>query len=83
MVVERVRGRPPAVWFIGVVEKPPIDYVIRPCGMADRLLSRGLSKLSDDRPEHAGDLRLAAKVIRAMARSFGHADVVTLENGNG
>ena len=51
--------------------------------LADRLLSRGLSKLSDDRPEHAGDLRLAAKVIRAMARSFGHADVVTLENGNG
>jgi hypothetical protein len=42
-----------------------------------------LSKLSDDRPEHAGDLRLAAKVIRAMARSFAHADVVTLENGNG
>ena len=42
--------------------------------LADRLLSRGLSKLSDDRPEHAGDLRLAAKVIRAMARSFGHAD---------
>jgi hypothetical protein len=51
--------------------------------LADRLLSRGLSKLSDDRPEHAGDLRLAAKVIRAMARSFGQADVVTLENGNG
>ena len=51
--------------------------------LADRLLSRGLSKLSDDRPEHAGDLRLAAKVIRAMARSFGHADVVALENGNG
>jgi hypothetical protein len=45
-------------------------------------LNRGLSKLSDDRPEHAGDLRLAAKVLRAMARSFGHADVVTLENGN-
>ena len=29
--------------------------------LADRLLSRGLSQLSDDRPEHAGDLRLAAK----------------------
>ena len=51
--------------------------------LADRLLSRGVSKLSDDRPEQAGDLRLAAKVIRAMARSFGHADVVILENGNG
>jgi hypothetical protein len=51
--------------------------------LADRLLSHGLSKLSNDRPEHAGDLRLAAKVIRAMARSFGHTDVVTLENGNG
>ena len=51
--------------------------------LAERLLSRGVSKLSDDRPEHAGHLRLAAKVIRAMARSFGHADVVTLENGNG
>jgi hypothetical protein len=51
--------------------------------LADRLLSRGSSKLSDDRPEHAGDLRLAAKVLRAMARSFGYADVVTLENGNG
>ena len=50
--------------------------------LADRLLSRGLSNPSDDRPEHAADLRLAAKVIRAMARSFGHADVVTLENGN-
>jgi hypothetical protein len=51
--------------------------------LADRLLNRGLSKLSDDRPEHADDLRLAAKVIRAMARSFGHADIITLENGNG
>jgi len=51
--------------------------------LADRLSSRGSSRLSDDRPQHAGDLRLAAKVIRAMARSFGHADVVTLENGNG
>ena len=51
--------------------------------LADRLSSRGLSKLSDDRPEHAGDLRLAAKALRAMARSFGHADIVTLENGNG
>jgi hypothetical protein len=50
--------------------------------LADRLLSRGVSKLSDDRPEHAGDLRLAARVLRAMARSFGHTDVVTLENGN-
>ena len=50
--------------------------------LADRLLSRGVSKLSDDRPEHAGDLRLAAKVIRAMARSFGHADVVILEDGS-
>ncbi len=51
--------------------------------LAERLLSRGVSKLSDDRPEHAGDLRLAAKVIRAMARSFGRTDVVTIENGNG
>ena len=51
--------------------------------LADRLLSRGVSKLSDDRPEHAGDLRLAARALRAMARSFGRADIVTLENGNG
>ena len=51
--------------------------------LADRLLSRGLSELSNERPEHAGDLRLAAKVIRAMARSFARADVVTLEKGNG
>jgi hypothetical protein len=51
--------------------------------LADRLSSRGLSKLSEERPEHAGDLRLAARVIRAMARSFAHADVGTLENGKG
>ncbi len=50
--------------------------------LADRLSSRGTSKLSDDRPEHAGDLRLAAKALRAMARSFAPLDVVTLENGN-
>jgi len=51
--------------------------------LAERLSSRDSSKLSDDRSEQAGDLQLAAKVIRAMARSFGNADVVTLENGNG
>jgi hypothetical protein len=49
--------------------------------LADRLLSRGVSKLSDDRPEHAGDLRLAAKVIRAMAQHFNSTDVITIENG--
>ena len=49
--------------------------------LADRLLSRGVSKLSDDRPEHAGDLRLAAKVIRAMAQHFNSTDVITTENG--
>jgi hypothetical protein len=35
----------------------------------------------DDRPEHRGDMRLAATVIRALARSFNSADVVTLDNG--
>jgi len=47
--------------------------------LADRLLSRGVTKLSNQEPEQQSDLRLAAKVIRALARNVNHSDVVTLE----
>jgi hypothetical protein len=49
--------------------------------LADRLLSRGSTKLLDDRPEQQGDMRLAATVIRALARSFNSADIISIENG--
>ena len=48
--------------------------------LADRLLNRGLSVLSTE-PEQQRDLRTASRVIRALARSFNHADVITIENG--
>ena len=38
-------------------------------GFADRLLSRGVSKLGNDQSEQQGDLRLAARVIRFLLRS--------------
>jgi hypothetical protein len=58
---------------------PRRDYVDRL--LADRLLSRGKSRLVDERPEHAGDLQLAAKCLRALSRSFNHADLITI-NGD-
>ncbi len=49
--------------------------------LADRLLSRGVSKFGGDSPEQQRDLVTAAKVIRALARSFNHGDAVTI-NGD-
>ena len=46
--------------------------------LATRLESRGVTKLSDQ-PEQQADLRLAAKVLRAMAKSFNRGDTVTLD----
>jgi hypothetical protein len=48
--------------------------------LADRLFSRGVTKMISE-PEQQGDLRLAANVLRALVRSFNHADIVTIENG--
>jgi hypothetical protein len=48
--------------------------------LADRLLARGSTRLGSE-PEQQRDLRLAAKVIRNLMRSFNRGDVVTLENG--
>jgi len=49
--------------------------------LADRLLSRGLTKLSTETEHQQRDLKLASRVIRALARSFNRADVITVENG--
>ena len=49
--------------------------------LADRLLSRGSTKLLDDKPEQQGDMRLAAHALRALSRSFNHADLVALDSG--
>jgi hypothetical protein len=46
--------------------------------LADRLLNRGLTKLTNAEPEQQNDLRLAARVIRTLVRSFAPGDVLTL-----
>jgi len=67
-----------------MAESKSITITIREIqALADRLLSRGLSQLSNTGPELRRDLRLAAKVIRALARSFAPSDVVTVEADNG
>ena len=38
--------------------------------LADRLLSRGVSKLSSDQAPLKSDLRLAARVIQAVSQDF-------------
>jgi len=48
--------------------------------LADRLSARGSTKLGLG-PEQQRDLRIAAKVIRALAKSFDRSDVVTIESG--
>jgi hypothetical protein len=48
--------------------------------LANRLMNRGATRLTDQ-PEQQNDLRLAARVIRALVRSFNHADVVAV-NGD-
>jgi hypothetical protein len=50
--------------------------------LADRLLSRGISKLAHGTPEQRRDLITASRVIRALLRSFNHGDAVTIENGD-
>jgi len=47
--------------------------------LADRLLSRGVSKLVTDRPESQRDLRAAARVIRALASDLPSGFVVTID----
>lgn len=52
--------------------------------LADRLRSGGTTTRMVDWSTMRSDLRLAAKVIRSMARNFNHANVVTIDsNGNG
>ncbi len=46
--------------------------------LANRLLARGRTVLTDV-PEQQGDLRLAAKALLAMSRSFHRSDVLTLD----
>ena len=45
--------------------------------LADRLLSRGVSKLSTDNTEQATDLRVASRVIRALLSELDRAASVT------
>ena len=51
--------------------------------LADRLWARGRTRLSDisDILEQQGDLRLAAKALRVLLRSFNSHDVLVIENG--
>jgi hypothetical protein len=46
--------------------------------LADRLLSRGVSKLSADRPALQADLRTAAAVIRSLSREHREGVTVTV-----
>jgi hypothetical protein len=46
--------------------------------LAERLLARGRTVLTDV-PEQQGDLRLAAKALLAMSRSFNRYDLLTLD----
>jgi len=50
--------------------------------LADRLAGWGLSRLEKDTPEQQNDLLLAARTIRAMARSFNDLDPLRIEGGN-
>jgi hypothetical protein len=46
--------------------------------LAGRLLARGRSELTGE-PDQQGDLRLAAKALLAMTRSFNRYDVLMLD----
>ena len=46
--------------------------------LADRLWARGRTVLTDV-PEQQGDLRLAAKALQALTRSFNRHDLLTLD----
>jgi hypothetical protein len=46
--------------------------------LAERLLARGRTALTDV-PEQQGDLRLAAKALLAMSRSFNRYDLLMLD----
>jgi hypothetical protein len=48
--------------------------------LADRLWARGRTRLLDI-PEQQRDLRLAAKALRVLLRSFNPHDVLVIENG--
>jgi hypothetical protein len=48
--------------------------------LADRLAARGRTVLTGA-PEQQGDLRLAAKALRALTRAFNRYDVLTLDCG--
>ena len=47
--------------------------------LADRLFSRGVSKLSDDTVEQQRDLRVASRVLRALLKHFSATDTVSVE----
>jgi hypothetical protein len=48
--------------------------------LADRLTSRGTSRLLADQPEMQSDMRQAARVIRALLIAFEHAAGHALQN---
>lgn len=48
--------------------------------LADRLAARGRTVLTGT-PEQQGDLRLAAKALRALTRAYNRYDVLTLDCG--
>ncbi len=58
-------------------QKPVTMRIDEIHSLADRLLSRGVTRLTDA-PEQQNDLRLAARVIRSLVRSFAPSDIVTI-----
>ena len=63
-------------------QRAPADTQVMRVGeihaLADRLLSRGLSRLLDDRPESQRDLRTAARVIQALVSDLPNDAGVTI-----
>ena len=49
--------------------------------LADRLLSRGVSKLLNDQPELQRDMRTAARVIRALLSKIDRAAAICSDAG--
>jgi hypothetical protein len=51
--------------------------------LADRLFSRGITKLTSETAEQQRDLRTASRAIRTLLRHFSSSDTIVIENGNG
>ncbi len=60
------RGVPPGLNQEGVIHMPTIFKVTDVETLADRLYSRGISKMFDDSPSLQGDLRTASRITRAL-----------------